>query len=76
MLHQQENPLIPIESGRELADLIPAARFIEAGGTDSHCWPGADDPEMDVIEEFITGRPPRRAPRRMLATVLFTDIVD
>jgi class 3 adenylate cyclase len=76
VLHQRENPLIPIESGRELADLIPGARFVEAGGTDSYCWPAADDPEMDLIEEFITGRAPRRAPRRMLATVLFTDIVD
>jgi class 3 adenylate cyclase len=76
VLHQRENPLIPIESGRELAKLIPGARLVEARGTDSYCWPGAVDPEMDLIEEFLTGRPARREPRRMLATVLFTDIVD
>jgi class 3 adenylate cyclase len=76
VLHQRENPLIPIESGRELAKLIPGARLVEARGTDSYCWPAAVDPEMDLIEEFLTGRPARREPRRMLATVLFTDIVD
>ncbi len=76
VLHQRDNPLIPVQSGRELAALIPSARFVEANGTDSYCWPGPDDPEMDLIEEFLTGRPARRAPTRMLATVMFTDIVD
>ena len=76
VLHQRGNPLIPVESGRELAELIPGARFVEADGTDNYCWPGPDDPEMDLIEELITGRPARRAPMRMLATVMFTDIVD
>lgn len=36
------------------------ARFVEAAGTDSYDWPGADDPETDVIEEFLTGRKPSR----------------
>lgn len=31
---------------------------------------------MDLVEEFITGRPASREPTRMLATVMFTDIVD
>lgn len=75
VLHRRENPLVPLESGRELAALIPGARFVEAPGTDVYAWPGADDPEMDLIEEFLTGRPPRRAPDRVLATVLFTDVV-
>ncbi len=76
VLHQRDNPLIPVESGRELAELIPGARFVEAKGTDNYCWPGPDDPEFDLIEEFITGRPARHEPTRMLATVMFTDIVD
>jgi class 3 adenylate cyclase len=75
VLHRRDNPLIPVEAGREAAALIPGARFVEAPGTDLYEWPGADDPESDVIEEFLTGRRPQRGPERVLATVLFTDIV-
>jgi class 3 adenylate cyclase len=76
VLHQRDNPMTPLAAGRELAELIPGARFIEAPGTDSFIWPGAEDPEMDAVEEFLTGRPARREPTRMLTTVLFTDIVS
>ncbi len=75
VLHRRDNPLIPIAAGREAAALIPGARFVEASGTDLYDWPGADDPETDLIEEFLTGRRPQRGPERALATVLFTDIV-
>jgi class 3 adenylate cyclase len=75
VLHQRDNPVVPLEAGRETAALIPGARFVEASGTDVYAWPGPDDPEMDLIEEFLTGRRHRRAPERVLATVLFTDIV-
>jgi len=49
---------------------------VEASGTDLYDFPGADDPETDLIEEFLTGRRPQRGPERVLATVLFTDIVE
>jgi class 3 adenylate cyclase len=75
VLHQAGNPLIPVEAGRETAELIPGARFVEAPGTDVYNWPGADDPEIELIEEFLTGRRPRHGHERALATVLFTDIV-
>jgi class 3 adenylate cyclase len=75
VLHRRDNPLIPVEAGREAAALIPGAQFVEAPGTDLYNWPGADDPETDLIEEFLTGRRPQRGPDRVLATVLFTDIV-
>ncbi len=55
VLHRRDNPLVPLEAGREAAALIPGARFIEADGTDGYNWPGADDPESDLIEEFLTG---------------------
>jgi class 3 adenylate cyclase len=64
-----------LEAGREAAALIPGARFVEAPGTDCYDWPGADDPETDLIEEFLTGRKRQRSAERVLATVLFTDIV-
>ena len=75
VLHRRDNPVIPLEAGREAAALIPGARFVEAPGSDLYDWPGADDPESDLIEEFLTGRRPQRSPERALATVLFTDIV-
>jgi class 3 adenylate cyclase len=76
VIQQRQNPIVRLEAGRETAALIPGARFVEADGTDSFYWPAAESPEFDLIEEFLTGRPVRREPRRMLATVLFTDIVD
>ncbi|TMM04029.1 MAG: alpha/beta fold hydrolase [Actinobacteria bacterium] len=76
VLHRRDNPLIPVDAGREAAALIPGARFVEASGTDLYDFPGADDPETDLIEEFLTGRRPQRGPERVLATVLFTDIVE
>jgi class 3 adenylate cyclase len=76
VIQQRRNPIVSFEAGREAAALIPGAKFVESDATDSFYWPGADDPELDLIEEFLTGRPVRREPRRMLATVLFTDIVD
>ncbi len=75
VLYRSGNPLIPLASARAVAEAIPTARFVEAPGVDLYNWPGADDPETDLIEEFLTGRRPQRAPDRVLATVLFTDIV-
>ena len=75
VLQQRDSPLVPPQAGREVAALIPGARLLEAPGTDAYNWPGADDPETDLIEEFLTGRRPQRVPERVLATVLFTDIV-
>jgi class 3 adenylate cyclase len=75
VLIRRDNPLVPVAAARAAAALIPDARVVEADGTDLYNWPGADDPEMDLIEEFLTGRRPQRSSERVLATVLFTDIV-
>jgi class 3 adenylate cyclase len=72
--HQTDNVYIPVELGREVAELIPGARFIEYPGQDTYGW--LDSNELDDIEEFLTGR--RSAEEeadRVLATVMFTDIV-
>jgi class 3 adenylate cyclase len=74
-LIRRDNPLVPVAAARTAASLIPDARVVEADGADLYNWPGADDPEMDLIEEFLTGRRPQRSAERVLATVLFTDIV-
>jgi class 3 adenylate cyclase len=75
VLIRRDNPLVPLDAARRMASLIPDARLIEAPGADLYNWPGPDDPEIDVIEEFLTGRRPQRSAERVLATVLFTDIV-
>ena len=75
VLIRRDNPLVPLEAARAVASLIPDARLVEAPGADLYNWPGPDDREMDLIEEFLTGRRPQRSAQRVLATVLFTDIV-
>jgi class 3 adenylate cyclase len=75
VLIRRDNPLVPVAAARAAASLIPDARVVEADGADLYNWPGADDREMDLIEEFLTGRRPQRSAERVLATVLFTDIV-
>jgi class 3 adenylate cyclase len=75
VLIRRDNPLVPVAAARAAAALIPDARVVEADGADLYNWPGADDPEMDLIEELLTGRRPQRSAERVLATVLFTDIV-
>jgi class 3 adenylate cyclase len=70
--------VLPIRLGRYVADHIPGAQFIELPG-DFHTSPepGGDDDAVDLIEEFLTGHPAQhdREVDRVLATVLFTDIV-
>jgi class 3 adenylate cyclase len=71
--HQSHDPYIPVEAGREVAALIPDARFIEYPGTDTYGW--VEGPSLDDVEEFLTGRRPAQEVDRVLATVMFTDIV-
>jgi pimeloyl-ACP methyl ester carboxylesterase len=63
-------------NGRYLADHITDARLVLVPGTDEWFFTQAADEIVDHIEEFITGAPPVREPDRVLATVLFTDIVS
>ena len=62
--------------GRYLADRIPGAKFVELDGADHLFFTGDADTMLDEIEEFLTGVRPLPAVERVLATVLFTDIVD
>ena len=62
------------EEGRYMAERIPGARFVELDG-EAHA-PFIDaDQILDEVETFLTGREPVPQPDRVLATVLFTDIV-
>jgi class 3 adenylate cyclase len=62
--------------GRYLADHISGARLVELPGSDAQLYGEDPDAVLDVVEEFLTGVPPVVAPDRVLATVLFTDLVD
>jgi class 3 adenylate cyclase len=74
VLHRTGDPDSRVEEGRYIAEHIPGARFVELAGSD-HLVAIDPDQIVDEIEEFLTGREPVRTPNRVLATVLFTDIV-
>jgi class 3 adenylate cyclase len=74
VIHKKDNSLVNIEEGRSLASHIPNAQLVELEGNDHLIWVEPDG-ILDAAEEFLTGT--RGAPvDRVLATVLFTDIVD
>jgi class 3 adenylate cyclase len=60
---------------RYVADHIPNARRVELPGDDLLFWVGDTQAMLDAVEEFVTGQLPRPPTDRVLATVLFTDIV-
>jgi len=64
------------EHGRYLAEHVPQATLVELPGADTApFFIGDTEPALDAIEEFITGTRPRTVSTRMLATVMFTDII-
>jgi class 3 adenylate cyclase len=64
------------EQGRYVAEHIDGARYLELAGEDFLFFVGDTSPLLDAIEEFVTGRLPRHGVDRVLATVLFTDVVS
>jgi class 3 adenylate cyclase len=66
---------VPLAAGRTIARAIPGARLVELDGKD-HLPVVDPDQILDEVEEFLTGERTAREPDRMLATVMFTDIVD
>ena len=63
------------EQSRYVAEHIEGTRYVELAGADSMFFVGDSGPLLDAIEEFVTGRLPRHEVDRVLATVLFTDVV-
>jgi class 3 adenylate cyclase len=64
------------EQGRYVAEHIDGARYVELPGLDDLFFVGDTGPLLDAIEEFVTGRLPAHEIDRVLATVLFTDVVS
>lgn len=75
VLHRSEDSVIAAAAGRYLADHIPDAKYVELRGVDHMHWVGDTDAILDEVEEFLTGVRHGPDPDRVLATVLFTDIV-
>ena len=69
-------PVLLPRVGDAVAGLIPGAEFVEVPGVDYGLAVGDVDPVIDEVEAFITGTRPTHDIDRVLATVLFTDIVD
>jgi class 3 adenylate cyclase len=74
VLHRNRE-VFPIAAGRYLARAVPGARFVELAGEDHAFWVGDVESVLAELEEFLTGMRTAAAPDRLLATVLFTDIV-
>src|SRR5438132_13571803 len=74
-MHRTGNPIANIAADRDLANRIPDAKFVEFPG-DTHLMTGVADKVAAEIQEFVTGVRPQPSSNRVLATILFLDIVD
>lgn len=75
ILHRRGDRMVPIGHGRELAGLMPHARYVELPG-EAHLWHLENaDQVIGEVERFLTGARGAEPAERMLATVLFTDVV-
>jgi class 3 adenylate cyclase len=75
VLHRRDFALLPIEHGRYLAEHIPNARLVVLPGADGPLTWETPELTLDYVEEFLTGVRGTAPTARVLATVLFTDIV-
>ena len=76
VLHRRGDRHALVEHGRYLAEHIPGAAYRELPGDDHALFAGDTDALLDEIEEFLTGTRPAVRTNRVLATILFTDIVS
>jgi class 3 adenylate cyclase len=75
VLHHRDFSFLSVAHGRYLTEHIPDARLVELPG-ELPLWWEEPDPVLNLIEEFLVGAGGAVEPTRVLATVLFTDIVD
>lgn len=75
ILHRTADGVIDVGHARYLAQHIPGAKLIEFPGDVHSPWLGNRDELLDAVEQFLTGGRRAHEPERLLATVLFADIV-
>ena len=76
VMHRADSVFVPVGLGRFLAENIAGARLVEIPGQDLYFFGDNAELALDEIAEFVTGEVPSHDPARILATVLFTDIVS
>jgi pimeloyl-ACP methyl ester carboxylesterase len=76
ILHRTADPCVSIDHSRYMTERVPGARLIELPGIDHIPWVGDQDSILDEVEEFLTGGRQHGPVDRVLATVLFTDVVE
>jgi class 3 adenylate cyclase len=76
VVHHADDPFVVPASGKYVADHIPDAKYVELPGRNTWHFVEPWRDSFQVIAEFLTGEQPDVADDRVLATVLFTDIVD
>jgi class 3 adenylate cyclase len=76
VIHRKDDLLVRVEAGRLLAERIPEAKYVELSGADHLPFVGENsDRILDEMEHFLTGETSTPSVERVLATVVFTDIV-
>jgi len=75
VLHKKGDPFTGLEHGRYLAENISNAKFVELAGVDHLFFAEDSDPMVEEMQEFVTGARAAAEPERVLATILFTDLV-
>ena len=75
ILHRVGDRVLEIEHARRLAQAIQGAKLIELPGTDHTFWVSDGGLLLDHVEQFLTGKHHEQDRERVLATVLFADIV-
>jgi class 3 adenylate cyclase len=76
LLHRSGDQFVDVRTSRYMAERIPGARLVELPGDEHLPFFGDQDAVVALTQEFLTGTLPVADPDRVLATVLFTDIVD
>lgn len=74
VVHRSSDLIVRVANGRYAAERIAGAKYVELPGNDHFPWVG-DDAVLDEVEEFLTGARHAGESDRVLATVLFSDIV-
>ncbi len=75
VLHRRGDRVVNRRAGEWMADQIPGARYVELPGQDHLPWAGDMDEVVEEVREFLTGVRVAAEPDRVLATVMFTDVV-
>lgn len=76
VMHHADGIRVPVAHGQYVADRVSGARFLEIPGAAQYLWAGDSAGLVAETQAFLTGVRPVLEPDRVLATVLFTDMVD